>query len=133
MSCDYAVWSAEPRLSNAQAGALYVRLCEGKPASQSLITNSAVALFYAELTAQHPEIDDVPEKQLEDTDLCPWSCAFDRTESHVIMNCVWSKADYVGNLVASLAAKHGLAFYDPQSERVKYPGAEGRKPWWKLW
>ena len=133
MSCDYAVWSAEPRLSNAEAGKLYVKLCDGTDRPASLRPNRAVATFYAELTAKHPEIDDVSEEQLEDKDLCPWSCAFDRADSYVIMNCIWPKANYVGNLVESMAAKHGLAFYDPQSERVKYAGSPSDKPWWKLW
>jgi hypothetical protein len=133
MSCDYAVWSPEPRLSNTQAGALYLQLCEGEGPPASLPFSPAIAEFYAELTAEHPEIDEVSEEQLEDKDLCPWSCAFDRADRYVIMNCIWPKADYVGKLVESLAAKHGLAFYDPQSERVKYPGAAPNKPWWRLW
>jgi hypothetical protein len=95
----------------------------------------AIQAFYDELTAQHPEIDDIPEDQLEDKDLCPWSIAFDKSDGHIIMCCIWPKADYVGELVARLAAKHGLAFYDPQSERVVYPGAESLppNPWWKFW
>ena len=131
MSCDYGVWSSEPRLSNKEAGELYIRLCEGQPTS--LPASPAIAAFYVELTAKHPEIDDVSEDQLEDKDLCPWSCAFDRSDGHVIMCCIWPKAEYVGQLVEGLAAKHGLAFYDPQSERVRYPGQAESKPWWKLW
>jgi hypothetical protein len=37
------------------------------------------------------------------------------------MCCVWSKASYVHELVQVLARKHGLALYDPQSERATYP------------
>ena len=73
-------------------------------------------------------------KKKSDTNLCPWSVAFDRSDGHIIMCCVWSKADYVGELVKDMAAKHGLAFYDPQSDRLMYAGENATpKPWWKLW
>lgn len=133
MSCDYGVWPAEPRRTDEEAGALYAALCEGDTTGVS--SSPAIAAFYAELTAKHPEIDDVSEDQLDNTDLCPWSCAFDRSEGHVIMCCVWSKANYVGTHVQGLAFKHGLAFYDPQSDRVSYAASAevSRKPWWKIW
>ena len=132
MSCDYSVWHTTSRLSSAEAGQLHVRLCEGD--ASGVAPHPAIDAFYKELTAQHPEIDDVPEDQADNTDLCPWSVAFDRSEGHITMCCAWSKADYVRDLVSRLAAKHGLAFYDPQSERVVYPGdPEPRKPWWKFW
>ncbi len=132
MSCDYSVWNPARQLTAKEAGELHVRLCEGDLAG--LVPTPAVQAFYDELTALHPEIDDIREDQLEDKELCPWSVALDKSDGHIIMCCVWSKADYVGELVARLAAKHGLAFYDPQSEKVVYPGAEPpSKSWWKLW
>ena len=132
MSCDYSVWNTPKRLSPEEAGALYARLCEGD--TSGVVEHPGIASFYAELTKQHPEIDDVPEEQVDNADLCPWSIAFDRSEGHIIMCCVWSKADYVGLLASRLAAKHGLAFFDPQSGKVAYPGLEQEtKPWWKLW
>ena len=132
MSCDYAVWHTSERLSTEQAGELHQRLCEGD--TSGVVPHAGVAGFYAELTARHPELDDVPEDRLEDKDFCPWSAAMDRSEGHVIVCCVWPKADEVGELVRSLATKHGLAFYDPQSARVLYPGEAPRaRPWWKLW
>src|SRR5687768_5571132 len=114
MSCDYAVWFPWKRLSDREAGALYIALCEG--ASKNPPDHPAIESFYAELTAQHPEIDDMPEEQIQES--CVWSIAFDRSTGHIIMCCRWPKADYAGQLIQSLAKKHGLAFYDPQSERV---------------
>ena len=132
MSCDYSVWHTASPLSSAEAGELHVRLCDGD--ASEVLPHPGIAAFYAELTAQHPEIDDIPPDQVGNPDRCPWSVAFDRSEGHIIMCCVWSKADYVGELVSRLTAKHGLAFYDPQSERVVYPGRpEVPKPWWKRW
>ena len=117
-----------------RARPLYVRLCREHT---ELAPHTSVDAFYGELTSKHPEIDTIPDDQIDDHDLCPWSCALDRSPAHVIMPCVWSKAEYVHSFVHSLAAKHGLAVYDPQSELVTYPPsrpfAKSGKPWWRLW
>jgi hypothetical protein len=132
MSCDYSVWHTGSRLSAAEASDLHARLCQGD--ISGVAPHPGIDAFYRELTARHPEIDDVPDDQVDNTDLCPWSVAFDRSAGHIVMCCVWPKADYVGELVSRLAAKHGLVFYDPQSEKVVHPGeARASRPWWKLW
>lgn len=58
---------------------------------------------------------------IDNHDLCRWSCAFDRSPSHLIMCCIWSKSEYVASLVIELAAKHELAVFDPQSETINFP------------
>lgn len=133
MSCDFAVWYPYRRLSHAEAGELYMALCDGTSVHPP--AHPAIESFYAELTARYPEIDAVPEDRREDQEPCPWSIAFDRSAGHLIMCSIWSMADDTGLLIATLARKHGLAFYDPQSERVTYPdaGPAAKKPWWKLW
>jgi hypothetical protein len=136
MSCDFGVWFPHKRLSSKEAGELYLRLCEDD--INGVQPHPAVEAFYNELTAKHPEIDTIPEDRIDDHDYCPWSCALDRSGRHVIMACVWSKADYVTGFVHDLARKHGLAVYDPQSERITYPdgspaAADGRRPWWRFW
>jgi hypothetical protein len=72
-----------------------------------------------------------------DFELSPWSCTFDHSPGHLIMSCIWPKADYVDALVKELARKHSLAVYDPQSERIFYPDhtddVASNKPWWKFW
>ena len=98
---------------------MYLRLCDGD--ASALVRHPSIDAFYAELTARHPEIDTLPEEKIDDHDYCPWSCKLDYSPSYVIMCCVWSKASYVHELVQTLARKHGLALYDPQSERVTYP------------
>jgi hypothetical protein len=131
MSFDLGVWFPHQRLSHAQAGDLYVRLCEGEP--HELLPHESIDAFYEELTAKHPEIDSIPEDRIDDHDYCPWSCALDRSDAHVIMSCVWSKAEYVGMLVSQLAKKHGLAVYDPQSARITYPNDQTKRRWWQFW
>jgi hypothetical protein len=121
MSCDFAVWHTEDILDAAAAAELYGRLCAGD--TSGVVEHPGIVAFYEELTSKHPELDDVPADQLDNTDLCPWSIAHDRSEGHVQMSCVWSKADYVHELVMTLARKHGLAFFDPQSGEVHYSDA----------
>lgn len=119
MSFDLGVWYPEKRIGNKEARDLYARLCDSD--SSGVVPHLAINEFYAELIARHPEIDAVPDEKIDDHDYCPWSCKLDRSPGHVIMSCVWSKATYVHQLVQSLAHKHGLAVYDPQSEVVTYP------------
>jgi len=121
MSCDFAVWYPNRRLSNEQALELYHQLCDG--VTINVIAHPAVDAFYNEITAKHPEIDDIAEEDIDNTDLCPWSIAFDRSPGHLIMCCVWPKADYVERLVKELAQKHELAVFDPQTEEIIYPGS----------
>jgi hypothetical protein len=137
MSWDLSVWYPDRRLTDAQAGERYGRLCEGQ-AEGEVVSHPAVQAFYTELTSMHPEIDDVPVERVDDTEHCPWSIAMDRSSGHVIMSCVHSRADYVRELVRGLARKHGLAVYDPQQGRVSHPDDGGvspaaRTPWWKPW
>ena len=134
MSCDFGILSVNDRLTNEEASELYGALCDGD--ISGVMPSEAIEAFYSELTAKHPEIDDVPEDEINNTDLCPWSIAFDRSPGHLIISCVWPKADYVYELIAELARKHELALFSPQAELIVYPdGSEGsgNKPWWKLW
>jgi hypothetical protein len=130
MSCDYAVWRTPARLTNDEAARVYETLCSGD--TSAVAPSPGIAAFCAELRALHPEPDDVPEDRLDDHDYSPWSMAFERSEGHLILSCVWSKAEYVGELVRRLARKHGLACFDPQTGTVAYPDvlvlrAEGQR------
>src|SRR5690242_16224790 len=113
MSYDLGVWYPYERLSDEEAGNLYAGLCEGTVEPPR--AHPAIDAFYAELTAKHPEIDTIPDDRIGDHDYCPWSCEHDRSEGHVLIACVWSKAEYVDAFVAQLARKHWLAVFDPQS------------------
>ena len=134
MSYDLGVWFPDRRLTNAEATQVYIKLCEDD--ASGVVPNAAVDAFYQELVSIHPEIDDVPEDELED---CPWSIAHDRWPGYVLMCCKWSKAEYCLDLVWRIAQKHGLVLFDPQSENIVYPdGSLGdetseKKPWWKFW
>lgn len=134
MSCDYAVWHTQSRMSNTQAARFYRALCAGDTSGVS--PTPAIAAFYDEITRLHPEIDAIPEDQVDNHELCPWSIAMDRSDGHLVMCCVWPRADYVGKLVRKLARKHGLAMYDPQSEQIYYPNDATpsllKRLWWNI-
>jgi len=123
MSYDLGVWYPDRPLSNGEAGERYARLCEGD--TGGLQEHLEITAFYDELVAKHPELDDVPEERIDDHEYCPWSIAMDRSPGHVIMCCVWSRAEYVREYVGNLAARHGLVLYDPQASVVVFP--EGAK------
>ncbi len=136
MSYDLAVWHTERRLSDHDAGALYIQLCDSNVDGVS--DHPAIQAFYDELVVLHPEIDDIPEDRIDDHDYCPWSIAFDRSPGHIIMSCVWPKAEYCCSLILGMAQKYGLATFDPQSGKIVYPDDAcdvnvRRKPWWKIW
>lgn len=130
MSFDLGVWYPSKNFTNKEAGQIYEKLCNG--IVNDVMPNEAIDRFYVDLTSMHPEIDDVPEEDIDNTDLCPWSIAFDRSPGHLIICSVWSKADYVEDLILKLAEKHSLAVYNPQTSQYILPTIQG-KPWWKLW
>jgi hypothetical protein len=76
MSYDLGVWYPYQRLTNSEAGQIYVDLCESR--QTALQAHPAVRAFYDQLYAAHPEIDDIPEERIDDHEYCPWSCAHDR-------------------------------------------------------
>jgi hypothetical protein len=130
MSCDHAVWFPRQRLSDAEAGRLYEALWKGD--TSGVQPHPAIDAFYADLVAKYPE--DASDDDIDNEDINPWSMPFYRSPAHLIMCCVWPKAEDVRRLLRSLARKHGLALYDPVAERVYYPdSADEPRPWWKFW
>jgi hypothetical protein len=92
MSYDLGVWYPHERLSDTDAGKLYVALCEGTVEYPR--PNPAVDAFYQELTAKHPEIDTVADDRIDD--YCPWSRALDHSSGHVIMPCGPRQSTWIG-------------------------------------
>jgi len=113
MGWNCAVWRSNSVKNKEDAEKLYEKLCEG---DTSLIgPTQRIQEFYEELTAKHPEVDDVGEDESDNLDLCPWSFAFDKSEGHIIMSCAFSKAEYINVLIQELAKKYEVSFYEPQN------------------
>ena len=130
MSFDVALWYRAKPMGRAEALSFYKSLCEGD--TSDIEPNPAVATFVREVTAKYPQIDDVPEEQLDE---CPWNIAFDQSEGHVIICIAWSRCDEIVPWVTGLAAKHGLTYFDPQSGEVYLPRhmLRPRHRWWQFW
>lgn len=129
MSFDLAVFSCRPELDSEAASELYGALCEGADpeARTELVPSPRVAAFMAELSARYPDLDTLPESELDDS---PWSSGFDKSEYHAIFNIRWSAAEATSALLIELAHRHGLAVFDPQDEAIHHPP---RPAWWKFW
>jgi len=100
-----------------EAQALYVNLCkrEWVPTEKS----PAIESFYQDLCQMYPEIDTLPE---EKRDSCPWSCAHDKSGSHLIIcMCYGNTLEETIESVLRLANKHGLICYNPQGPHVYIP------------
>ena len=119
MSFDLGVWHSEQPLTEAEASDIYLRLCEEWPYLGG--ENSAVQSFYQELVQHWPELDSIPEDQVGDFEVSPWSCELNHSGMAVVMSCVWPKASEVAEYVTDLARKHRLVTFDPQANRVTLP------------
>ena len=115
MNSDHAVWFSPIPISTEYAGKIYAELRRGN--ISNVASHPSVEAFYNELVAIYPEVGPIPESEINQTNSSPWSLPFDKSSRHLIIFCVWSKAEYVGDLLKSLAEKHGLVLYSPQSKK----------------
>ena len=110
------VWNSQADLSDDEAAGLYFRLIDGKWTPPGF--DAEVYAFYSRLTGCYPEIDLVPENEL---DSCPWACAIELSGAHVILAIQPDQSESMLPLVLSLAEEHGLVCFDPQSAKVHLP------------
>ena len=103
MSFDLAVWEGPRPTSDAAAGEVFARLLAALDAGESEPPTPGIAAFVDALLARWPDLD-VDESS-------PWSA------THLIGDAS-GRADEAGAFIAATAREHGLACYDPQSERL---------------
>jgi len=115
MSYDLGVFYTERPLTDEQAGERYTAYCEEQDLGPFIEPSPRVAAFVRELTDDYPQIDDVPEEDLE---ACPWSIAFDISEGHVLMSMTYFWAPDMSDVITGLADKHGLVCFNPQSGKI---------------
>ena len=118
VSFDLAVWFESAPITNEDATKKYHQLAEGDVTGAT--EHPSIERFVRELSARYPNLDDLPEDELDDS---PWSCGFDRSDAHVLTCMRWSVSKDVIDLIAALAEKHGLVLYDPQGSAVHLPSA----------
>ena len=130
MSFDLAVWKDDDNNtvpSDSAAKETYLQLCNDVCGDGPVAPG--IEEFYEELIRRYPEIDGVPE---EEVDNCPWSVQLNRSGHHVIMSIVWSRADEIRSVVVELAEKHGLIVFDPQEGKVVLTPRPAKKRWFSL-
>ena len=110
------VWRSDSAISAQDAAKRYAALAEGQDVPSGF--QEAVYAFCSELTRHYPSIDMVLEEEL---DSCPWACALEVTDYHVIMALLPDKYPTILPLVLQLADQHGLVCFDPQNAKVHLP------------
>jgi len=116
MSFYLGVWSSPVAITDEEAAVRYAELNDGKPVRSKF--HDQVYAFYCRLTALYPEVEMVPE---DDLDSCPWACGMDMAGDHVIMAILPEQSAAVLPQVLALAAKDELVCFDPQSGKVHLP------------
>lgn len=115
MSFDLGIWHSEKSVSSDEASRIYASLCRQEKPHRALTASPAVSAFFEELTGVWPDTS------ARKTSESPWAHALQHSADHVLLSCEWTRAEEVFTLVQQLAEKHGLVFFDPQSEEVYLP------------
>jgi hypothetical protein len=110
------VWNCNTAISDGEAARLYASLSEGLNTTAGF--SDELYAFYSHLIRRYPEIDLVPENELEN---CPWASAIDMSDTYVIMAIQPNKSAQVLPVVMALAKQHGLTCFDPQAGKVYLP------------
>jgi hypothetical protein len=119
LSFDLAAFSGTRPLTRERVVDAYVRLSDDPDGWKVLLeADPAVEAFVAEISARWPQIDDVPNDEVDD---CPWNVAFDQSTAHVSSAIAFSRADEVAPVYIDAAVRHGLYVYDPQDDKVYAP------------
>ena len=110
------VWHSRTAVSDDEARRQYSLL--GAATSPFREFDSLVYAFYFRLTELYPEIDMVPES---DIDASPWACAMDMSGGYVIMAIRPEEAEAFVPDGLTLADQHELVCFDPQAGKVHLP------------
>ncbi len=118
MSFDLTVLNPAKPLTAAEALAVHNSICDGEDVSKWLAVDDRTAAFVAALTKDYPQIDELPDDQIDN---CPWSCGLDVGPSWAMMNIVWSRSHEIAKFVFALCRQHDLALFDHQTGLVCLP------------
>jgi hypothetical protein len=116
MSFYLGVWKSARAISDDEAAAQYLALRDEESVESQF--DDKVYAFYSLLTLRYPEVEMVPEEEL---DACPWACGLDFSGGHVIMAIRPEMSEKVVADVKVLAAHHELVCFDPQAGEVHLP------------
>jgi len=124
VSFDLAVLSAARPLEADEARDAYERLASGEEWSAVLPQDGRIAQFIASLSARWPDLDTLPEDQL---DASPWSGGFEVSPAPILLTMRWSAPDEVIHFCEATASGLGLNLFDPQDGTLYSPGRGPRQ------
>jgi hypothetical protein len=110
------LWNSPMAISDDEAAARYRALSDEKSVEPEF--DDQVYTFYSRLTSKYPEIEMVPEDEL---DACPWASGLDVAGDHVIMAIQLEQAPKIIGHIVALAAQLDLVYFDPQADKVYLP------------
>ena len=110
------VWNSPTANSDEEAAARYRELSDEKSVQPEF--DEQVYAFYSRLTSLYPEVEMVPEEEL---DACPWASGIDIAADYVILPIKIEQAQKIIGQIVSLAAKYELICFDPQAGKVYLP------------
>ena len=101
------VWACLTPISSEEAAHQYQLL---KDVGSERRFDDKVYAFYSRLISLYPEVETLPEDELDDS---PWACSMEVSGSHVIMAIVPEQSEKVVPQVLALAEENGLVCFDP--------------------
>lgn len=120
-----AVWSTDRELSEGEAAAEYAAFIAEAPRLGRF--NSLAYGFYNEIVRRYPDIETIPEEDLESS---PWACSLEFEEDYAIVGLLPECRHSVIPVILALADAYSLVCYDPQNAKVHLPRRQpqlGRK------
>jgi hypothetical protein len=116
MSFYLGVWNSPTAISDDEAGAEYHEHREENSVESEF--DAQVYGFYSRLTRHYPEVEMVPEDELDGS---PWACSLDVTDIYVIIVIQPEKPKNIFPFIRALAAQYKLVCFDPQARKVHLP------------
>ena len=110
-----AVWNSLTPISDEDAAHQYQLL---KDVGSERRFDDKVYAFYSRLISLYPEVETLPEDELDDS---PWACSMEVSGSHVIMAIVPEQSEKVVPQVLALSEENGLVCFDPQARQAYLP------------
>ncbi len=118
MSFHLCVYHTAKPVTDALASERYVAYCDEDDLTPYLEPSPSVAAFLKELSAAYPDLDDIAPEDEDARAGSPWASGHDVSEGHVHMAMTFSSAGSITDDVTSLARKHELVCYCPQSGTI---------------
>jgi hypothetical protein len=116
MNYKMGIWFGEKVITEQEASELFNKLYreDSLPKEQHV----EIFSFYNELGDRYPELEMLPEDEIEAS---PWACGHDRSGSHVIVSIMANRVNELALFIRTLARGHGLICFDAQTGLVYLP------------